>query len=57
MKSYEKGDTFKETGDMFKSYTISENIDGIIHYSKIVIYEDKKLRNKILKLLNEQVQA
>jgi hypothetical protein len=57
MKSYEKGDFFQDKDNDFKTYGITE-IDSEMrpqmpHTNKIEIYGDKKLRDKIIRLLNK----
>ena len=52
MPEYRRGDDYKEKGDDFKTYGITQ--EEPFHGNKIVVYEDWKLRNKILKLLKRK---
>ena len=48
-KVYWAGEEYKEEGDDHKSYTISR--DG--HCEQIIVYGDSALRDRIVRLLNE----
>ncbi len=50
---YIKGNSFKDEDNDHKTYGITE-IGEETHFNKIEVYGDKKLRNKIIKLLNEE---
>lgn len=57
---YEAGYDFPPDEEgLFGEYTINQRSDGPAfeeHFSKIVIYGDESLRNRILKLLNQENQ-
>lgn len=52
MKTYKKGDNFKDKDSSYKTYGITE-IAEKTHAQKIEVYGDIELRNLIIKLLNK----
>lgn len=53
MKTYINGGSYKDDGATYRTYGINEKTSANEHGFKIVVYGDKKLRKRIIKLLNE----